>query len=156
FFRRSSSCVNAAGRNGRLSLTLTMTVSVKANCNGRAPMRTWLLAICLIGWMQASDGGPALALAAPSIQPLGVPVGFIDFTPTDVNSDGSVIVGTSQTPAVSFSFAVRGFLWTAGGFQDLGSLGGDSVRPMRISGQGDVVVGVANLAPGSVAFRIFR
>src|SRR5262245_59363200 len=119
-------------------------------------MRKWLLAICLTGWMQASDGGPALALAAPSIQSLGVPVGFIDFTPTDVNSDGSVIVGTSQTPAVSFSFAVRGFLWTAGGFQDLGSLGGDSVRRMLIPGLGDVVVGVANLAPGSVAFRIFR
>src|SRR5262249_39469828 len=119
-------------------------------------MRKWLLAICLTGWMQASDGGPALALAAPSIQSLGVPVGFIDFTPTDVNSDGSVIVGTSQTPAGFFSFSGRGLLLTAGGLQDLGSLGGDSVRPMRIPGQGDVVVGVANLAPGSVAFRIFR
>src|SRR5499426_899871 len=119
-------------------------------------MKKWLLAICLAGWMQASDGGPALALAAPSIQPLGVPAGYIDFTPTDVNSDGSVIVGTSQTPAVAFSFSVRGFLWKAGVFQDLGSLGGDSVRPMRLSGQGDVVVGVANLVSGSVASRILR
>src|SRR5215813_13205186 len=115
-------------------------------------MKKWLLVICLAGWLQASDSGPTLALAAPSIQPLGVPAGFVDFTPTDVNSDGSVIVGTSQT----LSFSVRGFLWTAGGFQDLGSLGGDTVRPMRISGQGDVVVGVTNLAPGSVNSRIFR
>ena len=91
-----------------------------------------------------------------SFQSLGVPAGSIDFTPTDVNSDGSVIVGTSLIPGNAFSFSARGFLWTAAGFQDLGSLGGDSVRPMRISGQGDVVVGLANLVPGSVASRIFR
>jgi len=96
------------------------------------------------------------ALGAPSIQSLGVPAGYSDFTPTDINSDGSVIVGTSQIPGDAFSFAARGFRWTAGGFQDLGSLGGDSVRPMSVSGQGDVVVGHANLVPSSVEFRIFR
>src|SRR5262245_6925059 len=99
----------------------------------------------------------AQTLVAPSIQSLGVPAGSSDFTATDVNSDGSVIVGTSLIPGVAFSFSARGFRWTAaGGFQDLGSLGGDSVRPMRISGQGDVVVGLANLVSGSVASRIFR
>src|SRR5215510_6857256 len=114
----------------------------------RAHVRIFVFVMLAVCALLTATG----ALAAPSIQSLGVPAGFVDFTPTDVNSDGSVIVGTSQT----LSFSVRGFLWTAGGFQDLGSLGGDTVRPMRISGQGDVVVGVTNLAPGSVNFRIFR
>jgi len=96
------------------------------------------------------------ALGAPSLQSLGVPTGYSDFTPTDVNSDGSVIVGTSQIPGDAFSFAARGFRWTAGGFEDLGSLGGDSVQPLHTSGHGDVVVGHVNVVPGSVDFRIFR
>ena len=106
--------------------------------------------------MQAYDSATSLALGAPSIQPLGAPPGFNDFTPTDANGDGSVIVGTSLIPGDNFSFSARGFRWTGAGFQDLGSLGGDSVRPMRTSGQGDVVVGMANLVPNSVEFRIFR
>src|SRR5215470_19026136 len=114
----------------------------------RAHVRIFVFVMLAVCALHTATG----ALAAPSIQSLGVPAGFVDFTSTDVNSDGSVIVGTSQT----LSFSVQGFLWTAGGFQDLGSLGGDTVRPMRISGQGDVVVGVTNLAPGSVNFRIFR
>jgi len=119
-------------------------------------MQKWLLLICLAGWMQAYDSVTSLALGAPSIQPLGAPPGFNDFTPTDANGDGSVIVGTSLIPGNNFSFSARGFRWTGAGFQDLGSLGGDSVRPMRTSGQGDVVVGMANLVPNSVEFRIFR
>ena len=91
-------------------------------------MQKWLLLICLAGWMQAYDSATSLVLGAPSIQPLGVPPGFNDFTPTDVNGDGSVIVGTSLIPGDNFSFSARGFRWTGGGFLDLGSLGGDSVR----------------------------
>jgi probable HAF family extracellular repeat protein len=117
-------------------------------------MQKRLLLICLAGWMHVCDSAPALA--APTIQSLGAPAGFNDFTPTDVNSDGSVIVGLSEIPGDAFSYSARGFRWTAAGFQDLGSLGGDSVRPTRISAHGDVVVGLANLVPGSVEFRIFR
>src|SRR5215470_14413850 len=118
----------------------------------RAHVRIFVFVMLAVCALLTATG----ALAAPSIQSLGVPAGFVDFTPTDVNSDGSVIVGTSQIPGDTFSFAARGFRWTAGGFEDLGSLGGDSVQPLRTSGQGDVVVGHANVVPGSVEFRIFR
>jgi hypothetical protein len=59
--------------------------------------------------MQAYDSATSLALGAPSIQPLGAPPGFNDFTPTDVNGDGSVVVGTSLIPGNNFSFSARGF-----------------------------------------------
>jgi len=99
---------------------------------------------------------PATTSTAATIQSFGVPAGYSDFTPTDVNRDGSVVIGMSQVPGDAFSYSARGFRWTAAGFRDLGSLGGDAVRPLHVSAQGDVVVGMANLTPGSVEFHIFR
>src|SRR4029077_19147930 len=120
--------------NRNLSIT-----ALRRTCNRRAPMQKWLLLICLAGWMQAYDDATSLALGAPSIQSLGAPPGFNDFTPTDVNGDGSVIVGTSLIPGDNFSFSARGFRWTGAGFQDLGSRSGDAVRTMTSARRGHVV-----------------
>ena len=73
---------------------------------------------------------------------------------TGVSADGSTVVGWYRS---SIEGEQRAFRWTSSGFQDLGTLGGQSARAYGVSSDGQVVVGEAYDAdpccPTYLAFR---
>ncbi len=85
---------------------------------------------------------PAL-LTTPSFQPLGLGPGGVQSRAWDVSADGSVVVGTFWAPNGSFATPPHAYRWTAGVFQDLGTLNPNAqeAEAYAVSDDGSTVVG---------------
>ena len=100
---------------------------------------------------------PALAQCALATPCVTVPtdlgtLGGSNSQALGVNSDGSVVVGSSLTTG---NATTRAFRWTSGGMVDLGTLGGESSIANGVNADGSVVVGVSNTT-GNAAIHAFR
>ena len=115
----------------------------------------WLLRffICVLPLLSLSLGGIQLskASAAPaaqtnsaSFEPLGLGPNGVQSRAWDVSADGSVVVGTFWVQNGSF-FPPHAYRWTAGNFQDLGTLNPDAqeAEAYAVSDDGSKVVGWA-------------
>ncbi len=81
---------------------------------------------------------------ATGMQDLGVLTGASHSFASSISADGSTIIGTSGMPVM------HGFVWTSsGGMQDLGA----GVLPSSCSNDGNVVVGVMDVAGQQNLFR---
>lgn len=79
----------------------------------------------------------------PSFQPLGLGPSGVQSRAWDVSADGSVVVGVFWGPAGSFFQPPHAYRWTAGAFQDLGTLNPDAqeAEAYAVSDDGSRVVG---------------
>jgi probable HAF family extracellular repeat protein len=86
---------------------------------------------------------PALATTA-SFEPLGLGPNGVQSRAWDVSADGSVVVGTFWAPS-GFFFPPHAYRWTAGTFQDLGTLNPNAqeAEAYAVSDDGSQVVGWA-------------
>jgi probable HAF family extracellular repeat protein len=91
----------------------------------------------------------ASVLAQPTITDLGVLVGGTTSNAFDVNSDGSVVVGTSQSAEGN-----RAFRWTRlGGMVSLGTMDGFPTHAGGVNEHGTVVTGNNMNTNGGLSFR---
>jgi len=84
--------------------------------------------------------------ATASFQPLGLGPGGVQSRAWDVSADGSVVVGTFWTPDPSGTFiSPHAYRWTAGTFQDLGTLDpiAQEAEAYAVSDDGSKIVGWA-------------
>lgn len=89
------------------------------------------------------------AQAQPTITDVGVLEGGTISHAYGVNSDGSVVVGNSESGA-----GQRAFRWTRlGGMVSLGTLMGDSTHAGAVSDDGTVVTGNSANVTGGLSFR---
>jgi probable HAF family extracellular repeat protein len=82
--------------------------------------------------------------ATASFQPLGLGPGGVQSRAWDVSADGSVVVGTFFAPDPSgFFFPPHAYRWTAGTFQDLGTLNPNAqeAEAFAVSDDGSKIVG---------------
>ncbi|HXG94992.1 MAG TPA: hypothetical protein VNN73_21815 [Blastocatellia bacterium] len=95
-----------------------------------------------------ATGNPAVfspqALTTPSFEPLGLGPGGVQSRAWDVSADGSVVVGTFWAQNGSFT-PPHAYRWTAGIFEDLGSLNPNAqeAEAYAVSDDGSKVVGWA-------------
>jgi probable HAF family extracellular repeat protein len=80
--------------------------------------------------------------ATASFQPLGLGPGGVASRAWDVSADGSVVVGTFWAPS-GFAFPPHAYRWTAGTFQDLGTLNPNAqeAEAYAVSDDGSKVIG---------------
>src|SRR5215211_5666462 len=115
----------------------------------------WLLrfVICVLPLLSLSLGGLELskAAAAPlaqansaSFEPLGLGPNGVQSRAWDVSAGGSVVVGTFWAQS-GFFFPPHAYRWTAGAFQDLGTLNPNAqeAEAYAVSDDGSKVVGWA-------------
>ena len=81
------------------------------------------------------DPSPCYVLDGTTLTELEVPTGW-QCHPADLNDAGQVTGSLSSSGGLS---TTRGFLWSAGTFADLGTLGGDIVLPLAMNERGQVV-----------------
>ncbi len=103
-------------------------------------------------------GGTAGDLGNPQMENLGTLTGGTDSYANDVNADGSVVVGYSDSTA-----GARAFRWMAGGtagdagnpeMESLGTLTGGTISlAFGTNADGSVVVGASDSPAGTRAFR---
>ena len=91
----------------------------------------------------------ASAVAQPTITDLGVLSGGVTSEAFALSTDGSVVVGVSQS-----ADGERAFRWTPfAGMVSLGTVNGDSTVATGVSDDGNVITGSSVNANGGIAFR---
>jgi probable HAF family extracellular repeat protein len=91
----------------------------------------------------------AAAVAQPTITDLGVLSGGVTSEAFALSTDGSVVVGVSQS-----ADGQRAFRWTPfAGMVSLGTVNGDSTVATGVSDDGNVITGSSVNANGGIAFR---
>ena len=83
------------------------------------------------------DPSPCYLLQGATLTDLEVPTGW-QCHAADLNDAGQV---TGSLSSSGGQFTTRGFLWSAGTFTDLGTLGGDITLPLAMNERGQVVGG---------------
>jgi probable HAF family extracellular repeat protein len=105
---------------------------------------SFLVSIVLLFMVDAPTSRIVEAATTASFEPLGPGPNGVQSRAWDVSADGSVVVGTFWAPS-GFAFPPHAYRWTAGTFQDLGSLNPNAqeAEAYAVTGDGSKVVGWA-------------